>query len=292
MKELCSGVYAAAAVPFDENLQIHIDELAWHCGDMIERGCTGVVLFGTTGEGPSFSALEKIKALEGLVSKGLNPAKMILANGSSGILDTVQLCKAVIEQGCAAMLISPPSYFKNVQEEGTIAYYRDIIRRVSHPDLRILLYHYPKLSGVPITKGIIAALRQEFPEVVIGLKESDGDLALTRSVLEQFRGFKVFVGKELQIAEAVRLGGAGSICGLANLYPELISSFYKSPNPSHIEKLEKISQAFRKVPFIAAVKAVLQRQRGEIWKAMAPPLVPLSATEREVLHQLANYRSF
>lgn len=272
------GIYAAVATPLHEDLRIHHEELARHCNDLLGRGCAGIALFGTTGEGPSFSLKERLEALE-ILTQSVHPGQIILANGSSGIQDTVQLCRAAINHGCCAVLLSPPSYFKNIREEGTVSYYREILQRVSR--LPVLLYHYPKLTGVPITMSVIAALRGEFPEMVVGLKESEGDLAFTKEILAQFPGFHVFVGKELQIAEAVRSGGAGAICGLANLYPELIRDFYENPTPTHVKKLESISQKFRVVPFNAAVKCALETQRGSPWRAVSPPLVFLETAERQ-----------
>ncbi len=269
------GIYAATATPLHEDLRIDHEELAWHCSDLIQRGCAGIALFGTTGEGPSFSLGRRIEALE-ILTRSVNPDRIIVANGSSGVQDTVELCNAALKYGCKAVLLSPPSYFKNIREEGAIAYYREILKQVSLPTL---LYHYPKLTGVPITMPILSALHREFPQTVVGLKESEGDLAFTKAILSSFPDFQVFVGKELQIAEAVRSGGAGAICGLANLYPELIRAFYEQPDPSHLEQLESISKSFREVPFNAAVKAVLQMRRGVPWRTLIPPLVPLSFFE-------------
>jgi 4-hydroxy-tetrahydrodipicolinate synthase len=186
-----------------------------------------------------------------------------------------------VKHGCAAVLICPPSYYKNIKEEGVIAYYREIIQRVAHPDLRVLLYHFPRMSGVPITLHIIEVLRKEFPHIVVGIKESEGNTAFTKSILAQFAGFQVFVGKELHIVEAVRHGGSGSICGMANLYPELICSLVKQPQNSHLEKLESLSRALEGIAFVPAAKSVMELRRGVEWHTIYPPLVPLSPLEKQ-----------
>lgn len=277
------GIYAATLMPLKTDLSCDSDALVYHCRDLLGRGCQGIVLFGTTGEGPSFSYEEKLSILESLLSSGLSAKKILIANGSTGISETVALAKVALKQGCPAMLIAPPSYYKNVSEEGVIAYYREIIQEVSDPNLRILLYHIPQFTGVPITLPVIKTLTEEFPNNVIGMKESEGNLALTKVVLKKFPNFQIFVGYENQIIEAVRSGASGSICGLANLYPELICSLYSlgkqrlSTNPPQVGQ---IFDALKGVPFIPAAKAFLERQKGPIWHTLRPPLVPLSDAQR------------
>ncbi len=282
---LDDGIYAAALTPMYPDLSCHSQELADHCLDLMERGCRGVVLLGTTGEGPSFSVTERLEILEKVIDGGVASQKIILGNGGSNIPETVGLALGALKQNCTVFLIAPPSFFKNVSEDGVIAFYREIIHRVANPALRIILYHIPQFSGVPITLKIIKALRLEFPEIVMGIKESEGDLLFTKAVIEAFPGFKVFVGNEKQIIETAHEGAAGSICGLANLYPELICSLYeqgKRTNCTEFPKeLEVFFAALKGYPFISAFKALLEKKRGNAWHFMRPPLVPLNAAQRD-----------
>jgi len=128
--------------------------------------------------------------------------------------------------------------------------------------------------------NVISTLHREFPNTVIGIKESEGDLSFTKRILKTVPGFQVFVGNEKQIIEAVYLGAAGSICGIANLYPELICSLYEagqsgnSPNPAN---LEAIFQALSGLPFIPAAKSVMEKRQNDAWHTIRPTLVPLDA---------------
>jgi len=283
-RNLPNGVYAAALTPMRSDLSCDREQLASHCFDLVERGCAGVALFGTTGEGPSFSVAERISVLDGLIEAGFDARKVILANGSSNLFDTVELARAALKQGCAGVLIAPPSFYKKISDEGVLAFYRGIIERVADPKLRVILYHIPQFSGVPISLSVIEELRKEFPGIVVGIKESEGNLPLTKAILEKFPGFKVFVGNESQIIEAVSLRGAGAICGIANLYPELMCSLYEQgkrglvPNPPSVEAIFK---ALNGIPFIPAAKAVMKARQGEIWHAVRPPLVPLDQMRSE-----------
>lgn len=286
--DLAEGIYAAALTPMQADLSCDHKKLFSHCFALMQQGCTGIALFGTTGEGPSFSLTERIETLQKLILEGLDPEKIILANGSSGILDTVSLGREALIHGCAAILVAPPSFYKNITDAGVLAFYREIIQKIANPNLRILLYHIPQYSGVPISLKVIETLRYEFPKIVIGIKESEGNLSFSKTVLKEFPGFKVFVGNEGHIIETVHLGGAGAICGIANVYPELICSLYNQakqangPNPIDIEAIFK---ALSGIPFISAVKSLMERREGKIWHTVRPPLISLNSTQEELFFQ-------
>lgn len=286
MDDLEEGIYAAALTPMHPDLNCHFQELANHCHNLIERGCKGVVLFGTTGEGPSFSIEERLEALDKLIEEGINPKTVILGNGGGNIPETVELGLGALKRNCTNLLTAPPTFFKNVAEEGVIAFYREIIQRVADRNLRIILYHYPAYTCVPITLKIIEALHSEFPDRVIGIKDSEGNLSFDKAVIDAFPSFKVFVGNESHIIEAVHNGASGSICGLANLYPELICSLYKQGkqgNDANPNELTLISQTLRNYPFIAAMKALMEKKKGAAWHVLRPPLLPLDASQRSEL---------
>jgi 4-hydroxy-tetrahydrodipicolinate synthase len=278
MGEIVEGVYAATLTPMFEDFSCDHQTLAAHCARLVEAGCTGITLFGTTGEGASFSLGEKIEALDELVSHGFPAKKIIVGSLALSFKDTVALARAALKHGCSALMIAPPSYYKNISDEGLLAFYQRIIEEVADPDFRIILYHFPKLSGVPITLKLIEQLREKYPSIVVALKESDGDFSLVQSAIENFSGFKVFVGNERQIAAAVRLGGAGTISGVANLYPELVCSLYKQGNQM---ALDPFFQALKQHPFIASAKALMAQRHGKAWATLRPPLAPLSAKDRQ-----------
>lgn len=261
------GIYAAALTPLLPGFRCDAEALAAHCLDLISRGCKGVVLFGTTGEGASFSLEEKKGAIGKVIANGVDPQKIIIANGSGCLQDTIDLGQAAREQGCLAYLIAPPCFFKRVEEEGVLAFYRAVISQLGK--LPILLYHIPQFSGVPLSINIVKILIKEFPNV-IGLKESEGNLSFTKAILEAGIDCQVFVGKEKQIPEALGYGASGSICGMANLWPELICSVYETGD---VRELEKLAKPIENLPFIPCFKAILAESKGERWRSVVPPLV-------------------
>lgn len=284
------GIYAASLIPMHEDLSCDDAALFEHCKDLIERGCRGVVLFGTTGEGASFSTEEKIRALKALIQAGLDPHKVILASGGCCVSDAIVLAKTTVEFDCAAFLVCPPTFYKAVPEEGVLYFYRELMQRVQDPRLKVLLYHIPQFTGVPLSLKVIETLAKEFPETVIGLKESEGNMALAKDVVGLDLGLKVFVGHEKEIIGAVGFGAAGSICGIANLYPELICSLFKqgkkgpAENPDELVRFLKAKEG---IPFIQAFKAIMEKRKGSAWHPVRPPLIPLSEKERVFCTHLA-----
>lgn len=259
-----NGVYAALLTPLLADFSCDNDELVGHAQDLLGRGCQGVVLFGTTGEGASFSNAEKFEALRVLLQHGIDPAKIIVANGSANIPDTAWLMQGCIKLGCNQFLLSPPCFYKNIAEAGVVAYYTHVIERV--PEAKILLYHIPQLTGISITCAIIKALTELFPENIVGIKESEGNPAFIKELINTFPRLKVFVGKEKLLSDAMQEGAAGAICGLANIYPEEIVSLYQQ-KPCDLPELAK------GVHFIVALKAIMQSRRGKSWRLVRPPLI-------------------
>ena len=86
----------------------------------------------------------------------------------------------------------------------------------------VYLYHIPSMTGVPLSVDLVGRLKTAFPGVVVGVKDSSGDWANTEKLLAAHRDLQILVGDERQLARAVRQGGAGTICGLANLLPGIV----------------------------------------------------------------------
>lgn len=278
-KPIFTGIYAASLTPMHPDFSCNLEELVNHCNDLLQQGCNGIVLFGTTGEGPSFSVQERIDTINTVIQQGLDPQRLIITISANAIEDAVALCRCAIDSNCSAVMILPPFYFKNVSDDGVISYYREVIRRVSDNRLKVILYHIPQLSGVPITLNIIARLREEFPQTVIGIKESEGNLALIEEILSKYPDFKVFAGKETELVEAMARGAVGGISGLANAFPKLICSLYEhsqdTAKPNNTAQVKTISDALKKYPIFPAIKSLVAAKKGKQWTTMRPPLMPL-----------------
>jgi 4-hydroxy-tetrahydrodipicolinate synthase len=276
--EKFTGIYAASLTPFHANGACDYEAYAAHCKDLMAQGCSGVVLFGTTGEGPSFTVAERQEGIQAMIERGVDPKKSIVSVGCPSIEDTVKLTQSALSAKCAAVLMMPPYFFKNVSDAGIIAFYREVIQKVNNPDLKIFLYHIPQYSGVRISLDIIRTLHGEFPNTVIGMKESEGNFELVQAVLKEFPHFQLLVGNEAMIAEAVSLGAAGAVSGIANICPQLICSLYNGKDRQH--EIEAFKKILKNYPFIPAVKSIMEQKKGAPWSLMRPPLAPLTSEQK------------
>jgi 4-hydroxy-tetrahydrodipicolinate synthase len=218
------GVFAAAVTPIHADGGPDLAALPPLMDFLASRGCHGVLLLGTTGEGPSFSVQERI----GVVREGLRHRqaaqpnlKVLAGTGAANLPDTIELTRAAFDLGVDAVVTLPAFYYKGVSAEGLTAYFDQIIRAAVPADGRLLAYHIPQMSGVAIPPATLSALRQRFPNQFWGMKDSQDDLAHTLEITSQFPGFGVFAGSDSIFSESLAGGAVGSITALSNVTSRL-----------------------------------------------------------------------
>ena len=284
---LLRGVWVATLTPLDAKLNCDIPRLVAHCKDMMQRGVDGICLFGTTGEGTSFSVKERMDALDAAVAAGLPASKIIPGTGCPALSDTVELTRHAVKLGCPAVLVLPPFYFKSPSDEGLFRFFAGLIDQVNDPRLRVLLYHIPQLSAVGFGYELIARLRAAYPQAIAGVKDSLGDWKYTEGLLSRFPELAIFVGNEPDIARAVAKGGAGTICGMGNIMPELVRAIYDGGLDKSKEPIERITAAVKLVlglPFIAALKTYLAAKKKDPgYLNVRPPFTNLNDLDAKKL---------
>lgn len=144
------GVFCAALTPLDQDLNPNYRAFTDHCRYLIDEGCTGVALLGTTGEANSFSADERMRLLEAALAGGVAPAQLMPGTGVAALPETVALTRHALSVGVTTVVLLPPFYYKGVSEDGLVAAYSRIIEGVGDDRLRVVLYHIPQMSGVAI----------------------------------------------------------------------------------------------------------------------------------------------
>jgi 4-hydroxy-tetrahydrodipicolinate synthase len=198
------GVWAAAATPVGDELEPLPGLLVEHVQRLLEEGCHGVVLFGTTGEAPSFSVAERRSLLESVLAAGVPQDRIIVGVGCCALPDTLALARHAADTRCAALLLLPPFYFKDVSEEGLLRAFTEVLDRIEKVP-PVLLYHFPRLSQVPVPLAVYERLAAR----VAGIKDSSGDRESLRAFVEAAPGLSVFPGTEALLLEGLRLGAAG-----------------------------------------------------------------------------------
>jgi 4-hydroxy-tetrahydrodipicolinate synthase len=241
------GVLAPVVTPFKADLAPDSQRFIAHCKWLLSQNC-GLAVFGTNSEANSLSIAERAMLLDELIAAGVDPSRMMPGTGCCSIMETVKLTTQAVEYGCAGVLMLPPFYYKNVNEEGLYRYFSEVVQRVGHARLKIYLYHIPPVAVVGITKGLVERLLAAYPSSIAGMKDSSGDWNNTRMFLDAFvrdrhgdsatrravsiagaaRTFDVFVGSESFLLANMRNGGIGTISATANVNPAAIHELYVS----------------------------------------------------------------
>jgi len=280
------GILAPVLTPFDRDLNPDPARLVRFCRALLDEGCDGLAPFGTTSEGNSLSLDERERLLDALLDSGLPPQKLIPGTGCCALPDTVRLSRKAARAGCAGVLMLPPFYYKNLTEEGLFRSFAQAIDRAAEPKLRVYLYHIPQVSQVAIPLGVIGRLVKAYPGVVIGMKDSSGDFENTRAVLRAFPGFEVFVGSEKFLLSNLEEGGAGCITATANVNAAAIARAFRERSEERQREIDAVRAAFEQLPLIAALKEAVARRTGDAsWRAVRPPLIELTAEQRDRLQQ-------
>ena len=284
MSDRLSGVFCPVITPFDSNLDPDAERLIRQCQWLLSQN-VGLAVFGTNSEANSMSVGEKIELLDRLVDARVDTARMMPGTGCCALTDTVQLTAHAAKLGCAGALMLPPFYYKGVSDDGIYAAISETIQRVGNNDLRVYLYHIPPIAQVGFSVDLIERLVTDYPETVVGIKDSSGDWDNTFSVLERkLDDFRVFVGSESFLLANMRNGGAGCISATANINPAAIDHLYQTWQQDDADDqqaaLNDIRDTAMAYPMIPALKATVAGFSGdEQWRAVRPPLVQLGGAQ-------------
>jgi 4-hydroxy-tetrahydrodipicolinate synthase len=278
-----SGVWTPVLMPVDKKYAIDIGRFLEHANAILDRGCHGLAIFGTTSEANSFSVNERKALVEAAFEGGISPQQVMIGTGCCALPDSVDLTRHAVSLGCRKVLVLPPFYYKNMSDAGLFRSYAALIERVGDPGLRIFLYHFPQLSGVPISYGLIELLLKDFPGVIAGIKDSSGDWNNTAGLLQRFPDFAVFPGSETYMLQGLRSGGAGCITATANANADAIRRVYDAWRQSHDttdalnERIVAVRTAIAKYPLVPGLKFLASRFYNDpAWRSVRPPMMPLT----------------
>ncbi len=222
-----TGVYCASVTPVTAELAPDHAAFVAHCRHLLDEGCDGIALLGTTGEANSFSGAERKALLEAVVTSGIAPERLLPGTGVVAFSETVELTRHALSLGVTRVVMLPPFYYKGISDDGLFAAYAEIAERVGDSRLQVLLYHIPQFSAVPITFPVIERLRARYPSTFVGIKDSSGDLGNMIAMVERFPGFSVLAGADPLMLPLLRKGGAGCITATSNLVAGDLAFIYR-----------------------------------------------------------------
>jgi 4-hydroxy-tetrahydrodipicolinate synthase len=273
-----SGVIAAIATPVQEDGAPDFARAVKLARFLLDNGCDGLNVLGTTGEATSFSLAERLSVMKAYKESGVALQRLMVGTGAAATADAVALTKAAEELGFGGALVLPPFYYKGVPDDGLVAYVDALVRATRIP---IYLYNYPAMSGIQWHVALIERLLKTYSTRIVGLKDSSGDMSYARAAAALSAGFAVFPSTEAALIEARRGDFAGCVSATANLNADLCARAWRNGDAAALEAAVTIRKLFEGKPLVSGVKALLAHIHGDPALArMKPPLAPFSAADR------------
>ena len=277
------GIYAAGMSIFKDNLSLDVEKTIEHSEKLIQMGCHGVAIFGSTGQAQLISISEKIDLLNKL-STNENKSKFLVGTGLNSLSDTINLMQISCSLGLNKFLVMPPAYYK-YQDEGAINFYTKIINQI--PECKIILYNFEKLCGYKFSVNCVETLASKFPKQIIGVKDSTYNLFRELKI----KNFSIFPGSELKLLSGLEIGCAGIITATCNATAELsrkvFDDFEKKKTQTANEKLCKVRKVFDQFNLISGLHSFLGK-KNKIYKNLLPPLNLLNEKdEKKLLEDLS-----
>ena len=272
------GIYAASMSVLNDNLSLNIEKTIEHAEMVIDQGCHGVALFGSTGQAQLISISDKINLFNQL-SKSKFRAKYIIGTGLNSLNETINLMKVARSLGFQKFLIMPPAFYKYADDE-VINFYTKIIEAI--PDCEIVLYNFEKLCGYKFSLECVEKLVKKFPNQIIGVKDSSYNLFEVLKI----DNFSVLPGSESKLLNGLELGCSGIITATCNvtsaLARKVYDDFFNKKKQTANEKLCDVRNAFEKYNLISGLHSCYSKN-DPIYKNVLPPLSILNSNDEKGL---------
>lgn len=290
-----AGVYAAAVTPIKSDSTLDLDSVPILFKFLAARGCHGIVLFGTTGEGPSFSPAERAMLMRAACEtrKAMPGFRLIAGTGTPSLSETIDLTKLAFDLGFDSVLVVPPYYFRKATDNGLFVWFSEVIRKAVPSNGHLLGYHFPNVAGIGFSIELLARLKDAFPMQFAGIKDSSHDSDLARNLGETFGSdLVVLTGTDSYLQLAMQNKAAGCITAPANIIsPDLREAWDlinegKDPTEAltRVKKQRSILEKYP--PFPPTLKALLHGLHGMPRWAVKPPLESISEEmEEQVLQE-------
>ena len=282
------GVYAASMSIFNQDLSLDIESTIKHSERLIKEGLHGAVFFGSTGCAQLISSKEKKKLIDNLNKNKLKD-HFIIGTGANALNENIELMKHSINNGINRFLLMPPAYYK-YDDEGAYSFYANVVQKV--PESKIILYNFEKLSGYKFSVQIVEKLAKDFPQQIVGVKDSTYNLYEVLKI----PNFLIFPGSELKLISGLELGNRGIISAICNVTGPLARKVYDDFNnkkkQTFNEKLCAVRKVFDNYNLVSALHTFMSF-KNEKYKRILPPLSLLSDTQqKEFINKLKELKFY
>jgi 4-hydroxy-tetrahydrodipicolinate synthase len=289
-----AGVYAAAVTPL-QGSTLDLESVPALLHFLASRGCHGAVLFGTTGEGPSFSPVERESLMRCAreARQAMPDFRLIAGTGTPSLSETIELTKLAFDLGFDGVLVVPPYYFRKATDNGLFLWFSEVIQKAVPADGFLLGYHFPNVAGIGFSLELLGRLKDAFPIQFAGIKDSSHDSDLARRLGEMFGAdLAVLTGTDSYLQLAMQNQAAGCITAPANILSPALREVWDSIHEgrhstdaqARVKKQREILDKYP--PFPPTLKALLHRLHGLPRWSVRPPLEALAqGLEEQVVQE-------
>jgi 4-hydroxy-tetrahydrodipicolinate synthase len=287
------GVYAAAITPLSNNKSVDLDWVPVYLSFLARRGCHGALILGTTGEGPSFAHAERVLMMKAAlaVRQEYPEYRLLAGTGTPSLEETVQNTRAAFDLGFDGVVILPPYYFRKVSDDGLFAWFSEVILKAVPESGAVFGYHFPSVSGVPLSIELLARLKDAFPYQFVGIKDSSGSLEHAVQLGERFgKDLISLIGNDRIFSQALAAHASGCITAMANICSPALRQIWDGFQRSEAyPEIQKLLNAGREVmdtypPAPPLIKALASHRHNFPRWSVRPPLLdfPPEVEERAI----------
>jgi 4-hydroxy-tetrahydrodipicolinate synthase len=287
-----AGIYAAAVTPLGPDCNPDLNAIVPLLEFLAKRGCHGVLLLGTTGEGPSFSPEERVDILRSAqrIRSTFPEFKLLAGTGTPSLTETIALTRSAFDLGYDGVVVLPPYYFRKVTDDALFDYFNDLILRAVPADRYILGYHIPGLTGIGFSPDLIQRLKDSFPSQFAGIKDSSHDEDFAKMLGQRFGSdLLVLTGTDSFVQLSIKNHAEGCITAPANLISPRLREIWDavargediSERQVHITQIRHFLEQYP--PFPPTLKVLLAKQYGFPHWRVRPPLEDILPDKAERL---------
>jgi 4-hydroxy-tetrahydrodipicolinate synthase len=286
-----AGVYAAAVTPLKADASsFDLEAVPALLHFLASRGCHGALLFGTTGEGPSFSPKERETLLRSarVYRQQLPGFKLLAGTGTPSLSETIELTKLAFDLGYDGVVVLPPYYFRKATDEGLFNWFSELITKAVPTKGHLLGYHIPGATGVGFSLDLLARLKDGFPNQFAGIKDSSHDESFATELGQRFgKDLLVLNGTDSYFHHALKNHAQGAITAPANLISEDLREIWdlyqegKDPTEAQARVAKQRHILEKYMPFPPILKALLHKFHDFPKWTVKPPLEELDEKKLE-----------
>ena len=274
-----NGIYAASMSILNNDLTLNIKKTIQHAEMIIDHGCHGVAILGSTGQAQLIPVSEKINLLNHLALSKYKE-KFIIGTGLNSLGETINLMRVARTLNFKKFLIMPPAYYKYSDKE-VIEFYSKIADAI--PDSEIILYNFEKLCGYKFSIKCVEKLVSMYPKNIVGVKDSSFNLYENLKI----DNFSILPGSESKLLKGLEIGCSGIIAATCNATSELAREVYDDFQNGNEQKMNKklcdVRGTFEKYNLISALHTYFAKNNLS-YQNLLPPLSILNSKEAEELY--------